>query len=83
VGQAGNPSWRRLIGRNVRQGKASRAKYAAHGVFKDIGMPVPALLENLESGVTVDEFIELYDGLTRDRVEAVFDFAARSLEPPA
>ena len=49
-------------------------------VFKDTRMPVSAVFENLEDGVTIDELIELYDGLTRDQVEAVLDFAARSLE---
>jgi uncharacterized protein (DUF433 family) len=43
-------------------------------------MPVSAVFENLEDGVTIDELIELYDGLTRDQVEAVLAFAAHSLE---
>ena len=50
-------------------------------VFKDTRMPVSAVFENLEDGITMDELIELYDGLTREQVEAVLDFAARSLEP--
>ena len=53
-------------------------------VFRDTRMPVSAVFENLEDGLTIDELIELYDGLTREQVEAVLDFAARSLEttPP-
>ena len=51
--------------------------------FKDTRMPVSAVFENLEDGVTIDELIELYDGLTREQVEAVLDFAARSLETSA
>ena len=50
-------------------------------VFAGTRMPVSAVFENLEDGVTIDELIELYDGLTREQVEAVLDFAARSLEP--
>ena len=50
-------------------------------VFRNTRMPVSAVFENLEDGVTIDELIELYDGLTREQVEAVLDFAARSLEP--
>ena len=50
-------------------------------VFRDTRMPVSAVFENLEDGVTIDELIELYDGLTREQVEAVLDFAARSLDP--
>ncbi|MFN0100454.1 MAG: DUF433 domain-containing protein [Bryobacteraceae bacterium] len=52
-------------------------------VFKDTRMPVSAVFENLEDGVTLDELIELYHGLTRNQVEAVLDFAARSLETAA
>lgn len=50
-------------------------------VFKDTRMPVSAVFENLEDGITIDEPIDLYDGLTREQVEAVLDFAARSLAP--
>lgn len=50
-------------------------------VFKGTRMPVAAVFENLEDGVTIDELLELYDGLTREQVEAVLEFAARSLDP--
>lgn len=46
-------------------------------------MPVSAVFENLEDGVTIDELVALYDGLTREQVQAVLDFAVRSLETPA
>lgn len=52
-------------------------------VFKDTRMPVSAVFENLEDGITIDELIALYDGLTREQVQAVLDFAARSLDAPA
>jgi uncharacterized protein (DUF433 family) len=55
-------------------------KVSGAWVFRDTRMPVSAVFENLEDGVTIDELIELYDGLTPDQVEAVLDFAARSLE---
>ncbi|MGA2596841.1 MAG: DUF433 domain-containing protein [Bryobacteraceae bacterium] len=42
-------------------------------------MPVAAVFENLEDGVTIDELVDLYDGLTRDQVKAALDLAARSL----
>lgn len=45
-------------------------------------MPVSVVFENLEDGLTIDELIELYDGLTRPQVEAVLDFAACSLVTP-
>ena len=43
-------------------------------------MPVSAVFENLEDGVTIDELLSLYDGLTREQVQSVLDFATRSLE---
>ncbi len=58
-------------------------KVSGAWVFRDTRMPVSAVFENLEDGVTINELIELYDGLTREQVEAVLDFAARSLETTA
>ena len=52
-------------------------------VFRGTRMPVAAVFENLEDGVTMDELVELYDGLTREQIKAVLDFAARSLEARA
>jgi uncharacterized protein (DUF433 family) len=46
-------------------------------------MPVAAVFENLEDGITIDELVDLYDGLTRDQVRSVLEFAARSLAAPA
>ena len=57
-------------------------KVSGAWVFKDTRMPVAAVFENLEDGLTIDEVVELYDGLTREQVEAVLDFAARSLSAP-
>jgi uncharacterized protein (DUF433 family) len=43
-------------------------------------MPVAAVFENLEDGMSIDELVQLYDGLTREQVQSVLEFAARSLE---
>ncbi len=48
-------------------------------VFRDTRMPVSAVFENLEAGATVEEIIEQFD-LTRDQINAVLEFAARSLD---
>ncbi len=48
-------------------------------VFRDTRLPVAVVFENLEDGVTIDELVKLYAGLTREQVKAVLDFAARSL----
>jgi uncharacterized protein (DUF433 family) len=39
-------------------------------------MPVKLVFENLEDGMTIDEITEQYD-VTRERVKAVIEFAAR------
>jgi len=51
-------------------------------VFRGTRMPVALVFENLEAGMTIDELIETYNGLAREQVLAVLDFAARSLETP-
>ena len=50
-------------------------------VFKKTRMPVSAVFENLEAGATIDEIIEQFD-LTREQINAVLEFAARSLDAP-
>lgn len=57
-------------------------KVSGAWVFKGTRMPVAAVFENLEDGMTIEELVELYDGLTREQVQAVLDFAAQSLETP-
>jgi uncharacterized protein (DUF433 family) len=48
-------------------------------VFRGTRMPVSAVFENLEAGATIDEIIEQFD-LTRQQINAVLQFAARSVE---
>ncbi len=50
-------------------------------VFRGTRMPVAAIFENLEDGLSIEEIMEQFD-VTREQVTAVLDFAARSLEPP-
>ena len=52
-------------------------------VFQNTRMPVAAVCENLEDGLTVDELVDLYAGLTREPIKAALEFAARSLGAPA
>jgi uncharacterized protein (DUF433 family) len=46
-------------------------------------MPVATIFENLEAGASLDDILCWFDGLNREQVKAVIDFAARSLETPA
>ncbi len=52
-------------------------------VFRGTRIPVAAVFENLEDGLTINEVTALYDGLTREQVIAVLEFTAQSLEAPA
>ena len=60
-----------------------RGKMSGAWVFRGTRIPATALFENLEDGMTVDQIVEMFDGLTREQVKAVLDFAAQSLEAPA
>ena len=47
-------------------------------VFRGTRIPLTAVFENLEDGLTIDEIVELYDGLTREQVLQVMNFAAKA-----
>lgn len=51
-------------------------------VFRGTRIPVSAVFENLEDGLTIDEIVQMFDGLARDQVVTVLDFAAQSLQLP-
>ena len=58
-------------------------KVSGAWVFRGTRIPVAAVFENLEDGLTIDEVAALYDGLTREQVKAVLEFAAQSLATPS
>lgn len=49
-------------------------------VLKGTRMPVSAIFENIAVGASIDDIMEWFDGLDREQVRAVVEFAARSLE---
>jgi uncharacterized protein (DUF433 family) len=49
-------------------------------VLKGTRMPVSAIFENLEAGANIDDIMKWYDGLDREQVLAVIEFAVRSLD---
>jgi len=55
-------------------------KMSGAWVLKGTRMPVSAIFENLEAGANIDDILEWYDGLDREQVKAVIEFAARSLD---
>jgi uncharacterized protein (DUF433 family) len=48
-------------------------------VFRGTRMPVSAVFENLEAGASIEDIIEQFD-VSREQINAVLDFAARSLD---
>jgi uncharacterized protein (DUF433 family) len=50
-------------------------------VFRDTRMPVATVFENLEAGASLEEIIEQFH-VTREQIQAVLKFAARSLDEP-
>jgi len=57
-------------------------KVSGAWVFRGTRLPVATVFENLEDGLSIDEIVQAFDGLTREQVVAVLDFAAQSLEAP-
>jgi uncharacterized protein (DUF433 family) len=54
-------------------------KVSGAWVLKNTRMPVSAIFENLEAGSDIDEIIEQFH-VRREQVQAVLEFAARSLD---
>lgn len=50
-------------------------------VFQATRVPVIALFENLQSGATVEQFLEWFPGVERWQVDAVLAFTIASLHP--
>jgi uncharacterized protein (DUF433 family) len=68
---------------NCRIVESVPGKMSGAWVFRGTRIPVAAVFENLEDGMTVDEVVALFDGLTREQVKEVLEFTAHSLEAPA
>jgi uncharacterized protein (DUF433 family) len=47
--------------------------------FRGTRVPVQSLIDLLETGETVDQFLQLYPSINRDQVLAVLDFANHQL----
>src|SRR5258707_1179692 len=56
-------------------------KVSGAWVFKNTRMPVATVFENLEAGLTVEEVMEEFS-VTREQINAVLHFAAKSLATP-
>jgi uncharacterized protein (DUF433 family) len=55
-------------------------KVSGAWVLTGTRMPVATIFENLQAGASVDDVLGWYEGLDRKQVQAVIEFAARSLD---
>jgi uncharacterized protein (DUF433 family) len=53
-------------------------KVSGAWVLRGTRMPVSAIFENLEAGANIDNIMEWFEGLDREQIKAVIEFAARS-----
>ena len=52
-------------------------------VFTGTRVPVSALFENLESGATIEQFLDWFEGVEEWKVRAVLEYAAKSVKVSA
>ena len=52
-------------------------------VLRGTRMPVATILANLEAGAGIDDIMDWFDGLDRDQVKEVIEFAAHNRAIPA
>jgi uncharacterized protein (DUF433 family) len=55
-------------------------KVSGAWVLRGTRMPVSAIFENIEAGANIDNIMDWFDGLDRQQVKAVIEFAARSFD---
>jgi len=52
-------------------------------LFRDTRVPLAALFENLEDGLSIADFVAAFPGVTLEQARAVLEHAARSALSPA
>jgi len=55
-------------------------KVSGAWVLRGTRMPVSSIFENIVAGASIDDLMEWFDGLDREQVKAVIEFAAHSLD---
>ena len=51
--------------------------------FQGTRVPVDALFTNLETGMSLDQFLDEFDGVTREQAIAVLEYARQTVTQPA
>ena len=62
------------------RGRSIPGKVSGAWVLRGTRMPVSIIFENLEAGANIDDIMNWFEGLDRDQIKAVIEFAARSLD---
>jgi uncharacterized protein (DUF433 family) len=55
-------------------------KVSGAWVLRGTRMPVSAIFENIEAGANISDIMEWFEGLDREQIKALIEFAARSLD---
>jgi uncharacterized protein (DUF433 family) len=55
-------------------------KVSGAWVLRGTRMPVSVIFENLEAGANIDDIMDWFEGLDRNQIIAVIEFAVRSLD---
>ena len=58
-------------------------RYSGGWVFRGTRVPVSSLFENLESDVSITEYVDAFEGVTIEQVRSVLEHAVRSAFAPA
>jgi uncharacterized protein (DUF433 family) len=54
-------------------------KMSGAWVLRGTRMPVSAIFENIAAGANIDDLMDWFDGLDRQKLKEVIEFAAKSL----
>jgi uncharacterized protein (DUF433 family) len=55
-------------------------KLSGAWVLRGTRMPVSVIVENIEAGANIDDILQWFEGLNREQVRAVLEFAESSLK---
>jgi uncharacterized protein (DUF433 family) len=58
--------------------ESHRERVSGVWVFRGTRVPIAALFENLEDGVPISEFVDMFPGVTLSQARAVLEHAAQS-----
>jgi uncharacterized protein (DUF433 family) len=63
---------------NCQAVESAKERVSGSLVFADSRVPIAALFENFEDGITAQEFTEIFPGIKLEQVKAVLDFVAKN-----